>query len=67
MVESVAAWLITYAIHSTVVLTVAAILSAIVLRRDAIRDVVWKAALVGSLVSATAPTENLVTHRSVGT
>lgn len=55
MIETVSTWLISYAIHSSLLLGGAALLSAFVLRRDTTRDLVWKAALVGGLISATAP------------
>ena len=48
-----AAWLLTYWLHSTLLLGSAWILSRWVLRREAWREVIWKAALVGGLVTAT--------------
>lgn len=49
----VAAWLLTYALHSTLLLCAAALLARRV-RGEAWRETLWKAALVGGLVTATA-------------
>jgi HEAT repeat protein/beta-lactamase regulating signal transducer with metallopeptidase domain len=46
-----AAWLLTYWLHSTLLLGSAWILGRWVLRREAWREVVWKAGLVGGLVT----------------
>jgi beta-lactamase regulating signal transducer with metallopeptidase domain len=46
-----AAWLATYAVHSTLLLGSAALLSTI-FRRDDWREVLWKAALLGGLLTA---------------
>ncbi len=59
--ESIAAWLATYAIHSTVLIAIAA-LAALALSRtarlrdfaSAIREWTWKIALLGGLATATA-------------
>ena len=48
-----AGWLLTYALHSTVLLGVAALLTARWVRGEAWRETLWKAALVGGLVTAT--------------
>jgi beta-lactamase regulating signal transducer with metallopeptidase domain len=48
-----AAWLLTYALHSTLLLCAAALLARRV-RGEAWRETMWKAALVGGLVTATA-------------
>jgi beta-lactamase regulating signal transducer with metallopeptidase domain/beta-phosphoglucomutase-like phosphatase (HAD superfamily) len=50
-----AAWLLTYALHSTVLLGLAALLSRR-MRGEAWRDTLWKAALVGGLLTATVQT-----------
>ncbi len=47
-----AAWLLTYALHSTMLLCAAALLARRV-RGEAWRETLWKAALVGGLVTAT--------------
>lgn len=48
-----AAWLLTYWLHSTMLLGCAWALHRWVLQREAWREVIWKAALVGGLVTAT--------------
>lgn len=48
----VGAWLLTYALHSTVLLGSAALITRFV-RGEAWRETVWKAALVGGVVTAT--------------
>lgn len=53
--DSVISWLATYVVHSTLLLAAAALLSSR-LRSDAWRELLWKSALVGALVSATLPT-----------
>lgn len=53
MALSLAAWLLTYALHSTLLLCAAALLARRV-PGEAWRETLWKAALVGGLVTATA-------------
>lgn len=45
-------WLATYALHSTILLCLAAFLSR-VLKTDAWRELLWKSALLGGIVTAT--------------
>jgi HEAT repeat protein/beta-lactamase regulating signal transducer with metallopeptidase domain len=52
-----AAWLLTYALHSTLLLGAAALLARR-LRGEAWRETLWKAALVGGLVTATVQTQS---------
>ncbi|HEX6367662.1 MAG TPA: HEAT repeat domain-containing protein [Longimicrobium sp.] len=52
-----AAWLLTYAVHSTLLLSAAALLARRV-RGEAWRETLWKAALVGGIVTATAQTQS---------
>ncbi|HEX2209837.1 MAG TPA: HEAT repeat domain-containing protein [Longimicrobium sp.] len=52
-----AAWLLTYALHSTILLGTAALLARRV-RGEAWRETLWKAALVGGLVTATVQTQS---------
>ncbi|HEU4883580.1 MAG TPA: HEAT repeat domain-containing protein [Longimicrobium sp.] len=52
-----AAWLLTYALHSTLLLAAAALLARRV-RGEAWRETLWKAALVGGLVTATLQTQS---------
>jgi beta-lactamase regulating signal transducer with metallopeptidase domain len=47
-----AAWLLTYAIHSTILLGTAWIVTRFARTRLALRDVLWKTALLGALVTA---------------
>jgi len=48
------AWLLTYLLHSTVLLAGAALLVAVgIVRSQAARDTLWKVALVGGLLTAT--------------
>lgn len=49
---SIAAWLATYAIHSTVLLALAWIVTRVVGDRPALTSAVWKVAVVGGLASA---------------
>ena len=42
----IAAWLLTYALHSTVLLAAAALLTARWVRGEASRETLWKAALL---------------------
>lgn len=51
------AWLLTYALHSTLLLGTAALLARRV-RGEAWRETLWKAALVGGLVTATVQTQS---------
>jgi len=50
--NAILAWLATYAVHSTLLLGSVALLTAIVVRRDAWRETLWKVALVGGMVTA---------------
>ncbi|MFL5635978.1 MAG: M56 family metallopeptidase, partial [Gemmatimonadaceae bacterium] len=59
MTPSILAWLATYAIHSTVLLVGALVVTRMV-SHEAVRDVIWKTALLGGLVTAT------LTFASVG-
>lgn len=49
----IVAWLLTYALHSTVLLCAAALLTARWVRGEALRETLWKAALVGGIATAT--------------
>jgi beta-lactamase regulating signal transducer with metallopeptidase domain len=48
-----AGWLLTYLVHSTVLLLAAWVITAWARTTDTIRDILWKGALVGGLVTAT--------------
>jgi beta-lactamase regulating signal transducer with metallopeptidase domain len=51
-----AGWLLTYLVHSTVILLVAWLVTSRARVSDAVREVVWKCALVGGLVTASVQT-----------
>jgi beta-lactamase regulating signal transducer with metallopeptidase domain len=51
-----AAWLLTYLVHSTLVLLGVWALTSWVALRDGTRDILWKTALVGGLVTASVQT-----------
>ena len=51
-IDLVAAWLATYALHSTLLLGAAWALTRWVVRAHGAREVIWKAALLGGLLSA---------------
>jgi HEAT repeat protein/beta-lactamase regulating signal transducer with metallopeptidase domain len=53
VVTGVLGWLLTYAVHSTILLAGAVLLTARLIRSDAWRETVWRAALVGAVVTAT--------------
>ncbi len=69
--DAVVAWLLTYVVHSTVLLLAAWLASALLRgRRLAIQDAVWKAALLGGLATASlqiavAPGAPVVVIRSL--
>lgn len=48
------AWLLTYAAHSTVLLGAAWLLTRRAVQSNQARDLIWKVALVGGIVSASA-------------
>jgi beta-lactamase regulating signal transducer with metallopeptidase domain/HEAT repeat protein len=54
VVQAVAGWLLTYAIHSTILLGLAWLLAERLREQHAWLDWVWKLALVGALVTTTA-------------
>src|SRR5688572_10574221 len=54
MAPAVAGWLLTYAIHSTLLLGLAAVLSIRWREQHAWLDWLWKVALVGAVVTTTA-------------
>lgn len=51
-IDLVVAWLATYALHSTLLLGSAWVLTRWVVRAHGAREVIWKAALLGGLLSA---------------
>ncbi len=69
-VTPVAAWIVTYAIHSSLLLGAAALLTRLLLRSDARRETIWRGALLGSVVTATlvtmAPVEPALGRIGIG-
>ncbi|HEX6749878.1 MAG TPA: HEAT repeat domain-containing protein [Longimicrobium sp.] len=61
--HAVAAWLLAYAVHSTLLLGAAALLAGRVVRDPAWRETLWKAALVGAVL--TVSVQMLVDFRPV--
>ncbi|MPY89724.1 MAG: hypothetical protein GEU99_17605 [Luteitalea sp.] len=53
VVGRVLGWLLTYAVHSTILLGSAALVTQRLIRTDAWQETVWRAALVGALATAT--------------
>ncbi len=53
MTEHIASWLFTYALHSTILLAAAWLVTWRLVRSHDVRDVIWKSALVGSLLTTT--------------
>src|SRR4030095_2915250 len=53
MTEHIASWLFTYALHTTVLLPAAWLVTWRLVRSHDVRDVIWKSALVGSLITTT--------------
>jgi HEAT repeat protein/beta-lactamase regulating signal transducer with metallopeptidase domain len=56
MVQAVAAWLLAYAVHSTLLLGAAALVAGRVVRDPAWRETLWKAALVGAVLTVSVQT-----------
>jgi hypothetical protein len=54
--DLMAAWLLTYAVHSTLLLAAAWLLTSRKRMSDGVRDVLWKSALIGGIVTASVQT-----------
>ncbi|MBI4501915.1 MAG: HEAT repeat domain-containing protein [Gemmatimonadetes bacterium] len=50
--ETLLAWLLTYALHSTLLLGIAWVLTRRLVQPHGVRDLIWKTALIGGLVSS---------------
>lgn len=50
---SLAAWIATYAVHSTLLITVSWLAVSRFVRDHAAREMIWKAALIGGVFTAT--------------
>ncbi|MEO8138072.1 MAG: M56 family metallopeptidase [Gemmatimonadota bacterium] len=53
LIPTLGSWLLTYLLHSSLLLAVAWLLTRRWVRAAAVREIVWKAALVGGLATAT--------------
>jgi HEAT repeat protein/beta-lactamase regulating signal transducer with metallopeptidase domain len=53
VISPVAGWLLTYVVHSTILLGGVALATRFLVRRESLRESLWKAALVGGVVTAT--------------
>lgn len=53
LLAGVADWLLTYIIHSTLLLGAAALVTAKIIRTNAWRETIWKTALVGGILTTT--------------
>ena len=62
--DAVSAWLLTYLVHSTLLLVAVWLVTSWKRMRDATRDVLWKVGLVGGLVTASVQTA--VGHEPLG-
>ena len=51
--DLMAGWLLTYLVHSTLLLLAAWAIASLARTSDTVRDIVWKCALLGGLVTAT--------------
>jgi BlaR1 peptidase M56 len=60
LVPVAASWLLTYAMHSTLLLGAAWLATSRLVRSNVLRDLIWKAALVGGLITTTAQVSGAV-------
>ena len=66
--SALAGWLVTYLLHSTLLCGVAWLVDALrLLRASAAREYLWRAALIGALVTATAQGTGLVERAPLAT
>ena len=56
LTDSTAGWLLTYLVHSTVILGVVWLIASLPRVGDTVREILWKSALLGGIVTATAQT-----------
>lgn len=56
LTDSVAGWLLTYLVHSTVIVGAVWLIASRRRVSDTVREILWKSALVGGIVTATAQT-----------
>ena len=63
-IDTAASWLLTYMVHSTIILLVAWVVTSRARVSVGVRDVIWKFALVGGIATATAQTA--ISHEPLG-
>ncbi len=56
LTDSIAGWLLTYLVHSTVIVGAVWLIASRRRVSDTVREIVWKSALLGGIVTATAQT-----------
>ena len=56
LTDSIAGWLLTYLVHSTVIVGVVWLIGSRRRVSDTVREILWKSALLGGIVTATAQT-----------
>ena len=54
LTDSTAGWLLTYLVHSTVILAAVWLIASRRRVSDTVREILWKSALLGGIVTATA-------------
>ena len=54
LTDSIAGWLLTYLVHSTVIVGAVWLIASRRRVSDTVREIVWKSALLGGIVTATA-------------
>lgn len=64
LTDSTAGWLLTYLVHSTVILCAVWLIASRRMVSDTVREILWKSALVGGIVTATIQTA--VTREPLG-
>jgi hypothetical protein len=64
LTDSAAGWLLTYLVHSTVIVGVAWLVASRRRVSDTVREILWKSALVGGIVTATA--QSVVARQPLG-
>ena len=64
LTDTTAGWLLTYLVHSTVILGVVWLIASRRVVSDTVREILWKSALVGGIVTATIQTA--VTREPLG-
>ena len=63
-IDTAASWLLTYMVHSTIILAVAWVVTSRARVSVGVRDVIWKFALLGGI--ATASVQTAISHEPLG-